>query len=136
MWVAGVCAGFERQNLVPAFPIAPPLRQIADAGEGYVALFPLCLLGRLGFYLTDTFLANTKFASKLTQCLSPATANENGLLPFCEFAQIWGDCWRSLIDRFVIPSAGTFRDSERPKAMASAVGLKNRVSSPLIQSFA
>ena len=28
--VAGVCAGFERQNLVPAFPIAPPLRQITD----------------------------------------------------------------------------------------------------------
>ena len=36
--VPSVCAGFERQNLAPAFPIAPPLHQIADAGEGYVAL--------------------------------------------------------------------------------------------------
>ena len=90
--VAGVCAGFERQNLVPAFPIAPPLRQIADTGEGYVSLFPMCFLGRPAFYLTDTFLADTKFTSKLTQCRPSATANENGSFPFCEFAQIWGDC--------------------------------------------
>ena len=80
--VAGVCAGFERQNLVPAFPVAPPLRQIADAGEGYVALCPACLLGRLGFYLTDTFLANAEIASKLTQRLPSASGQRERFAPF------------------------------------------------------
>ena len=95
--MARIAAGLERKNLATSFPVALPLHQIADAGEGYVALIPARLLGCLGLYLTDAFLTNAEFTSEPSQCLPSATANENGLLPFCEFAQIGGDCWRSLI---------------------------------------
>ena len=125
---AGIGFSPEGQQLVCGLSVAPPLCQIADAGEGYVAIFLACLLDCPDVYLTNALLTDAELASKLIECLPPATAKENGLLSFCEFAQIRGDCWHSLISLKInclgISKRGDVQGIGAPESQCVGSGLK------------